>query len=200
MKNLNGFYCWFLKEQLEQHGFSVEHLRSLKTPEDIQTYCYETLGKETMNGAARLTWVIDDTQVIKVVYQENGAIQNQHEVRNSECLGERFAVKVLDYDQQRFFWVIEERVKGFPTAHVVPEFVEMMNKVLGTNYDDWYPIMQLFFQGTDPEKEELMAKNEWFRDIVHALDQCDVGSHDLHPGNWGIRPGTGELVILDLGF
>jgi hypothetical protein len=139
-------------------------------------------------------------QVIKVIYQAKHVEENQKEIKNAECLGERFAVRVLDYDRKNFYWILEERVNGFPTAMVVPEFVELMNKILGTNYDDWFPIMALFFYGSDPEKDELMKNNEWFRNLVHALEHCDVGSHDLHPGNWGIRPSTGELVILDLGF
>lgn len=190
-----------IKEELgHDHGFNLDHLRSLTTPEEIQGYCYETLGKETMHGKTRLTWVVDEHQVIKVIYQAKHVEENQKEIKNAECLGERFAVRVLDYDRKNFYWILEERVNGFPTAMVVPEFVELMNKILGTNYDDWFPIMALFFYGSDPEKDELMKNNEWFRNLVHALEHCDVGSHDLHPGNWGIRPSTGELVILDLGF
>jgi hypothetical protein len=197
----------FLKEMIgvmvqeeTEHGFNLSALKTLKNLEDVHRYCYETLGNETMNGATRMTWIIDDSKVLKVVYREKDSNENQNEVKNAKCLGERYAVKIFDYDHEQFFWVVEERVKGFPTAFVVPEFVEMMNRILGTNYDDWFPIMQLFFHGTNPEKEELMSNNEWFREIVHKLENCEVGSHDLHPGNWGIRQSTGELVILDLGF
>lgn len=197
----------FFKEAIDmamreknEHGFNMDELRSLNTMEEVQNYCSLVLGNEFMIGAQRWTWVIDDDSVIKVAHGKKGTFENQNEIKNAKCLGEKYAVKVLDYDHEQFLWIIEERIQAYPTAFVSPEFVGKINSILGTDYDDWFPIMQLFFCGTDPEKDKLIAKNEWFRGIVKALEQCDVGSHDLHPGNWGIRPSTGELVILDLGF
>jgi hypothetical protein len=188
-----------IQEQID-HQFDLSTLRTFENLEDIHKYCYETLGNETMNGKTRLIWIIDDSKVLKVIDREKSWHENRNEVKNAKCLGEKYAVKIFDYDHEQFFWVVEERVKAFPTAFVVPEFVELMNSILGTNYDEWFPIMQLFFDEPDPTKEELMKNNEWFREIVHRLKNCDVGSRDLHPGNWGVRPSTGELVILDLGF
>jgi hypothetical protein len=43
-------------------------------------------------------------------------------------------------------------------------------------------------------------KSQWYVGLINALKGCKVASHDFHGGNWGIRPSTGEFVLLDLGF
>lgn len=200
-KFFKEFIVRILKEELNNHSkFNLEHLRTLKNLHDILDYCFDTLGKPN-KGAARFAWNLNDSQVLKVVRELKYVDQNQQELKNIECVGERFAVKVYDFDKFNQFWIIEERVEAYPEAYDNPKFIEKMNSILGTNYDDWFPIMGLFaIQGYDETKEKLLKTNAWFQNIVKALEDCDVGTEDLHPGNWGIRPSTGELVILDLGF
>ncbi len=202
----NGFFKEFitkvLREELNSSSeFSLEHLKTLKSLHDILDYCFYTLGSKPDKGAARFSWNLNDSQVLKVARELKYVDQNQQELKNIKCMGERYAVKVYDFDRTNQFWIIEERVKAYPTAFRNPAFLEKINAILGTDYGDWYPVMELFAtQKYNETKERLLKTNDWFRGIIQALEGCDVGSNDLHPGNWGIRPGTGELVILDLGF
>jgi hypothetical protein len=43
-------------------------------------------------------------------------------------------------------------------------------------------------------------KSKWYAGLIRALRNCQVHAEDFHYKNWGIRPSTGELVLLDLGF
>lgn len=188
----------FFKEEFNPISFSLDDVKKLKNNEEILEYCWNTLGKPLGKGSGRMVWAIDNEQIIKVArYQPSK--QNEKEFENSLCLGKQFAVEVLDYDIQGFKWLIEEKVKGFENEKT---FAEYMNKILGTSSLDMFDIADIFADSyhTRNIRKELIQNNDWFRSIIKALNHCIVATYDFHDENWGIRPSTGELVLLDLGF
>lgn len=199
----------FFKEEVEKLGFSLEKLKTFDDTKKIIDYCYEILGKPLGFGSGRMVWAIDKNKIIKVArYQPSR--QNEKEFENSFCLGKKYAVEVLDYDINGFKWLIEERVDTFKTSH---SFAKYMNELFHTSSSEWeelfgsasldmFDIADIFADSYQKRemKKYLMQTNEWFRSLVLALNHCIVASHDFHDGNWGIRPGTGELILIDLGF
>lgn len=47
---------------------------------------------------------------------------------------------------------------------------------------------------------QAWMRSKWYQILVKRLRECQVSTFDLTANNWGIRPATGQLVILDLGF
>jgi hypothetical protein len=209
MNKLQNFYKWLLQENTGE--FSTDKLKTLKTLEQIKQYIIATLGSEKTSGSFRSIWFVDDSKIIKVVDHEKSAKQNRKEVQHAECLGTKFAPKIYEYDELNYFWVIEERLEVF----YGDELYEKLEKILGYRFSDWqelknffaYAVADTYHNDSDEQlrefeylKTKLIARNQWFRTLVSELQGCEVGSRDFHDENWGMRPATGEVVLLDLGF
>lgn len=222
MKTLQEFMIWTLVESLLCEGsFSVENLKSIPSHDDFNTeiayltrYLTQTLGQPNTDGSYRLVWSIDDTHVIKLVKRSGFANQNQNEKTNAACLGTSHSIQVFDH-HPRFFWIVEEQVKPLSEK----EFSHEFGKKVGIKFGARTQLKSGIYTNTtlmiSDVIEELVEerpsaryeglhdqfqKSPWFNDLIQALQGCKVSSQDLHWGNWGIRPSTGELVILDLGF
>jgi hypothetical protein len=199
MKTLQNFIVKVIKEELEnQRHFNVAALSKLKTITEIENYCRDTLGKPSGYGSGRIVWVIDQDTIIKVArYQPSK--QNEKEFERSLCIGSEYAVQVIDYDINGFKWLIEERVETFKTDN---NFVKYMNKKLGFEFEDYFQIVDMFsgFYYMKNIRDELLKANKWLKDFLYTIQTCNMSSHDFHPGNWGVRLSTGELILIDLGF
>jgi hypothetical protein len=193
----------FKEEKGVSSSFSLEDLKAIPDIQGVLTYCYDKLGKPSGDGQGRTVWVIDPSKIIKVLRKTTReGNQNEQEFKNSFCVGKKYAVQVLDYDLNGFKWLIEENVKTFDEQDQSGEFVRTINKVLNFEFEDAGEVADLFagWPKLDDIRDHLMETNEWFRELMKAVEHCDVSSHDFHAGNWGIRPSTGELILIDLGF
>jgi CRISPR/Cas system CSM-associated protein Csm2 small subunit len=194
-------------------------LRTFKSLLDLQTFCknkFSFLGA----GAARRVYKINNSIVIKFVIQEDAAEQNQKEVKNIKCLGMEYAPAIYDYDSENFWWIIEENV---PRQNEEVLFAKM-KELLHYQFNSWYELSEFFYFSFDDMIREIMLRkknknnetegritnfknvyddnfdNEWFMTLKNAIQHCDIDASDFHTDNWGIRPSTGQLVLIDLGF
>lgn len=190
-------------------GFDLEHLKTLTNEdldntEEITAYLRRTLGNPLGNGEFRTTYALGADKVLKLARTDR--TQNSNEVKNSKCLPRPYVVQVLDYDPN-YWWIIEERLKPLSGE----EFVAAIEaRIPGMEFDHDMDITSAIEVGAaenpydyDLHYQELnreMLKSPWYAKLIKVLKKCKVSSEDFHNENWGIRPSTGELVLLDLGF
>lgn len=218
MKTLTEFIVW-LNEDHEH--FSIEALKAIpRQPAQnmeigaIRLYLTKCFGDSIGDGTYRDVWIIDDQHIVKLAKGSATVEQNSTEILNAECVGTSYAIRVLDKHPDDF-WLLEERV----TPLTEKEFVVAFGKKLGIKMGERtmlksgiYTSTSLLISDVIEELVEnkqsyryegiypLFQKSLWVEGLIKALQGCNVSSQDLHWGNWGIRPSSGELVILDLGF
>lgn len=223
-QNLNKFIQEVVKKELNRiieqgvdENFSLEQLRVQPTPESAKQYLDSHLEK-VGEGHFRITYGLDENTVIKINKPNSeDTMQNAQEARNSRCLPKRYVVQVLDKHPE-FWWIVMERLQGLSRERFVAEFEKRIGSLVpykpdGRGYDleqKESRIMMAIEFGVQPynsqSQGEIMKthnewmKNKWYAGLISALRKCQVQSDDFHHKNWGIRPGTGELVLLDLGF
>lgn len=182
--------------------FSLEILQNIANESHILKYIRQTLKKPISNGEYRSVWAIDNNTILKLAPKTRE--QNKTEVANAKCLGEKFAIKIMAAHSQ-YLWVIEERVQTLNEE----QFMQKFNQLTGMNYTSPMQIILLFSNIRSTNSQSIIkgqqavqqpTNNPWFRELADKLKQCNINSNDFHASNWGIRPSTGDLVILDLGF
>lgn len=205
MKTLKEYYEWLRENQMT---FSIDELQTKKTLKEINSYLYfnaEFLGQ----GQQRTVYAIDAQKIIKVAIKPQDAEQNYNEVKNAKCLGQRYAPMIYENDRKNFFWIIQERLKPVTPEQLLHTFQTLTQHRFPTwevlrNYI-YYSVSGETIGDSSPEEFQslfvlMYQQNEWFKGLINGLRQCQITSSDFHDENWGIRPETGELVILDLGF
>lgn len=214
MKSLKQFYSFLCEEEQSviqpEKGLSFEKLKTFQTTNQVQAYLNSILGQAAASGSFRSIWIVNETQIIKTMKYSNHTEQNEKEVLNAQCLGERFAPKIFDYHPQ-YFWILEERLAPQKTSALFDAFENLLHY----RFKTWEELKIFFHYSTDVERygdyedefthfrslyDRLIAENEWFITLMNHLEKCDVNASDFHDENWGIRPSTGEVVLLDLGF
>jgi hypothetical protein len=207
MKSLVEFYEFVLSEDVQTNTqFNLRVLKNTSELDQIHSYLEKTLGSPFEGGASRSVWSFDENKIIKTVNYQDDAHQNKLEIENSKCLGEKFSPIVFDYDKENFYWIISEKV--------TPGYDELIfnkvNEKLGIRFDNWMTFKNFFdlsVRRTKPlynqQFEEFFVSSyknsKWFKSLIDGLRSCKVASWDFHPNNWGIRPSTSELVLIDLG-
>lgn len=222
MKNLKEFHNWLVNENNEIYSsFSVGDLKNISTNTPniaqsvinrLEAYLKRRLGDPVGEGQYRIVWKINETQIIKLAKNIEATKQNEEEIKNSKCIGEVYAVKVLDYEPNFFYWVIEENLI-VPKEGIDNFFRKVLKMPISSKELD-----TIFFIGVLAEKQgtanfskkaisivsnyhnKLYSWNEWYTGLIDKLVKCKIDANDLHYENWGIRLGTETPVILDLGF
>lgn len=215
VKNLKQFYSFLCEEEQlipskSTEEFSIEKLKGFQTSNQVRAYLNNVLGQAGASGMFRAIWIVNETQIIKVMKHSNDTLQNEKEVLNAQCLGERFAPKIVDYHPQ-YLWILEERL----APQKIEALFDAFEKLLNHRFKTWKELKEFFHYSTDTERYDdyeykyphfknlysrLISENEWFMTLMNHLEKCNVGASDFHDENWGIRPSTGEIVLLDLGF
>jgi hypothetical protein len=198
----------------EPEKFSLDSLKSLSTSKEKRLYIRKTLS-ELGRGQARAAYALGNDQIIKVALSDTKAYQNKNEVENAECIGPKYAIKVLSYDPE-YVWVIEERVNSITSK----ELTSKLNEVLGLDNpknEKWrfggpFDVQEFFVEvpammdGTSDyeffiERHNLLLKTSpWYVGFLSKVTGCMFDTSDFHYNNWGTRASTGELVLLDIGF
>ena len=198
---LTTFYAFLLKEEASiKEPFSMERLQELSDLEEITEYLRATL-KRLGAGASRVAYAVDEKHILKLAQYESAASENQNEVRHIKCLGSSYAPIVYDYDRENYYWILQERLQPMGGE----ELFDKIEGLIGHRFKGWMELKD-FFAGigsgyTDNRLlDELTAKSPWLKALADEIEGCAVGHHDFHDDNWGVRPATGELVLLDLGF
>jgi hypothetical protein len=211
MKTLQEFFDFMSGKNppKDDSPFNFQKFKELKTVEAMIVYCQKKL-KFLGAGAFRAVFEIDSSKILKIVRQQEKAYQNRMEVGNAQCLGKQFAPIIYEYDEERYYWIIEENVK--PNKQLL---FSALDDRLDYRFNGWEEL-QSFFQyalSTNPaEKEDILYSNphfkelynkfmrtQWFSDLRFGLRNCRVGSRDFHDDNWGVRA-NGEPILIDLGF
>ncbi len=185
--------------QLTSKAFDLQKFKSLEDYHEIVSYVKENL-EELASGAARRTYIIDDKTILKLVRGAAWNYQNKNEVQHATCLGKSHAPIIFDYDSKNYYWIIEERLQPISDK----ELFDKLESLIHYRFKDWFDLKSFFatinIQNYDPLFAELYEGSEWLRKLVDELQKCEVSTGDFHDENWGVRPETGELVLLDLGF
>lgn len=206
MKTLRDFLLFLEKEEARApRHFSLEQLKGLSTFREILIYTDTNLGKPNSEGHFRKVWDVGEGMVLKLAKLRSYASQNMQEKKNLDCLGTDFAVKLIDYDQANFFWLLEEKLTPVSSE----EFLSYFNSKLNQKFYNSMDVILLFTMLTQeraefPEyrkiEQNLSETNQWFREFKSAIQSCNVPSWDFRPANWGRRTSSGDLVLLDVGF
>jgi hypothetical protein len=181
--------------------FSIQELESITEPRLIMSYLNKTLGGTALGGQGRVVYNIDDKTIVKFAYDSDYQ-QNKVELENSLCLGEKYAVKVIHH-HPKFYWLIEERLKLLSLEAFNKEILNRTGVKMDGVFD--FPdAVQTEMHDKISKQAEIhnaeMKKSPWYLGLLRGLKKCTINSRDFHYANWGIRPSTGELILLDLGF
>lgn len=145
-----------------QNGFSFEEMSSLEGEERIN-YCIKYLGDPIGTGSSRMTFEIDDAQVLKIAYGKHykaGCAQNTAEYEISQHIKSPILVKTL-YHADDFSWIISERV--LPCEEL-----------------DFYKIMGLPYEGGKPEEK---VSNNYQNKNSDLLGYDEYKKDALNPNN-----------------
>lgn len=207
MKSLLEFYSFILSEDAQTNTqFNLRVLKNTNDLDQIHSYLEETLGSPFEGGASRDVWNLNETKIIKTVRYPDDANQNRLEIANSKCLTDKFSPAIFDYDRENFYWIISEKV----TPGNDELIFNKVNEKLGIRFDNWITFRDFFrlsVHREQPLRNQEFEKffvssyknSKWFKSLIDGLRSCKVSSWDFHPNNWGIRPSTGDLILIDLG-
>lgn len=202
-----------VQQTTPKEKFSLLALKQLKTSKEMRDYVRKTLQLAGSPGQARAAYAIDDNTVLKIALSDNKTYQNKNEVENSRCLGPTYSVKVFSF-HPRYIWIVEERVKPITSSdEITTKFNQLTNLEdpelqfkSSMDIQDFLTDMPSLLSKTGQSSryqhrhDLLMSSSSWYRGLIEKLSGCHVASWDFHKNNWGIRPSTGELVLLDIGF
>lgn len=159
-------------------------------------------------GGTRDAFDIGGGKVLKIAFAVDFEVyqQNQNEWDISHCGGTKFLTKVYEH-AYNFNWIIVEKVDPI-TDQALSTLLSLKLGVKGVKSVDSHKFRQLIERGlqrdftSSPGKIylELRKYNQWFLEFTDTLIKCNIDHSDFKFDNWGIRPSTGELVVLDYGF
>ena len=208
--------------------FDMRALQKCKTLKEAKFYIEKTL-KYMDEGVSRATFELDKDRIIKVALREADVEQNEREVINAKCMTKKYAVEVVDY-HPKFWWVIEEKLEtlseeefgkfflyqvetdpeGWETEGLEIDWERVFNNpsaaemtianAISVAVRGFGSVNRKEFVNRMTVVDRQFSKSQWYVGLIAALKGCKVASDDFHGGNWGIRPSTGEFVLLDLGF
>jgi len=200
MKSLSQFFSFLLQEEATKSNWKIQELKELDNIDDVRSYIYD---KFTLiaNGSGRNVYAVDDKLILKVAKSPYLSEQNENELKHATCLGPSHAPIIYDYDHKHFYWLLEERLEPIEGK----ELFDRLNALLGHQFTDWLDLRNFFANTHLPDYSSgvftrLYHDSPWLKKLVDELRTCDVDADDFHDENWGIRPSTRELVLLDLGF
>jgi len=225
--DLQEFIKSILKEELqalevETTGFSIDELNACETLEEAQEYVENRL-KKVGQGIYRKTYEIDGKTVLKILRSDGDEVdfeQNANESRNSSCLGKKYAVQ-LTAKHHEFWWIAEEKIQPLSLEAFISELEKRLGPIPSFPQPTHSATQQATLDKLDSKENTFMMalefavgspassspynikawmNNPWYKGLIAGLRKCQVEAHDFHHKNWGIRPGSGELIILDLGF
>jgi hypothetical protein len=218
MKTLKEFTTWLEEQVQTKPVFDFEQFSQFTDRSKALRYLVTSNIKQLGSGTFRAAFQLDENRVIKIATINEGVDHNTREVKNSKCLGPDYAVQVLDHHPE-FWWLIEEKVKLIKEDKL---FVSLFLKKIGVSKENYSFIDDLAIQQAieiaasgkivsqykdDWSFARLLKANQhwlrisgWYGGLINQLRTCKVGADDFNYNNWGIRPGTGELILIDLGF
>lgn len=217
MKTLKEFNQWLEEEDNSKPEFNFEQFSRLGSRVEAVRYLVKTKIQKLGSGTFRTAFQLDSTRVIKIATMDEGIGHNQREFYHAKCIGQEYSIKVLDHHPD-FWWLIEERAELLDDEQFIASFFQHLR--VNQNDYQWFDdtdirqAIELAQSGrtTSRYKEDFVFEklfkatqlwlktSPWYRGLIANLKGCRVGSDDFGTNNWGIRPGTGELILIDLGF
>jgi hypothetical protein len=217
MKTLKEFTTWLEEQVQTKPVFDFEQFSQFTDRSKALRYLVTSNIKQLGSGTFRAAFQLDENRVIKIATINEGVGHNQREFQHAKCIGPKHAIQVLDHHPE-FWWLIEERADLLDDEQFVASFFQH----LGVNQNDypWFDdtdirqAIELSQSGRTTSRykddfvfEKLFKASQlwlktsfWYRGLIANLKGCRVGSDDFGTNNWGVRPETGELILIDLGF
>lgn len=191
-----------LKQIIFEEIVSIEDLKyAAKLEPDLRVWARSIGLKKLGFGATRTVYDFGNGLVLKIVNDSEKIYANKFEAQTYSCLGYDYAAEVKLVDEDGL-WLIMEKVKKINSVI----FEEEVAKLLNLSENTFEPLkgkLERIFQNSfiDTEyTEQFYKQSEWYRGLYDKLKQCRVWSGDLASKNFGIRPKTKQLVLLDFGF
>jgi hypothetical protein len=202
---LNEILKGYLEEDYPTN-FNLEEFSNLTSFKQRKEYCQERLKRIAM-GTSRITYMVDDTKVLKLAYNKKGLAQNDIEATYSRYRDvKNITAEVFAYDKNDF-WVEMELAKK-----VTPQIFE---KVVGYSFNDYISAMNNHYFATNPQRsknrrkrkidDELvdeMWENDFIYDMLSFLGNYDAPVGDLMKiDSYGLvkRDGVDAIVLIDYG-
>lgn len=173
----------------------------LDTLDDLQSWARSRY-RRIKCGSFRCVYDLGDGRALKLARHDGeGTAHNLAEARSFACLDE-YAPAVFDWDRERGFWLIVERVRPVEED----EFLALLARGHGLDADlvrCSSSFNEYLLRALKDRRHPLLADeqrrfdaNPWARALVAKLRACDVSAEDLTSKNWGVAA-DGRLVILD---
>lgn len=89
-------------------SFKLEDLDSLKSLDDLLSYCLEHIGSVCDDGSSRTVFVLDDDTVLKIAKNEKGIAQNEAEINLYESTKSPLLAEIKRYGANKT-WIVSER-------------------------------------------------------------------------------------------
>lgn len=158
----------------------------------LQTVVESINIKQLGSGTSRSVYKLSKKHALKIAIDQFSTEANEQEWTLSLCTGTKYFPKIIMADKFKFRWLVVEMVD---TNYSVLEAT--VKKMFNTNFYDFTE----FVSNREWWSLALVAKNQaaktWLDGLQKVIKNCDLDPMDYHDGNWGVRFGTGELVIVD---
>jgi hypothetical protein len=213
MKTLQEFSVWLESEKPNKIPFNFKEFSEIRERPKALRYLVTSSLKLLGSGTFRATFKLDENKVIKIATMIDGIEHNINEQKNSKCLGSDYAVTIYDAHPENW-WLIEER------AEILEEgpFISLFFTKLGIDQRNYPFVDEMFIRKAieyaatnkivyNSEINTLIKTNQywlktskWYKEFIEKIQVCSVGADDFTSNNWGVRPNSGELILIDLGF
>jgi hypothetical protein len=194
----------FLKSILFERDESLQQMLNDELF-DVVDYASKNL-KLLGKGTDRAVYDIGGNQILKVSVSGE---QNYNEIKRWECINklpnhEKYFMQIFDWDRKNYQWIIAEKLTPVTSRIQLEQIVQsLLQTKEEINY--WEVIDGLLaepkrIKRLAPEFWEVVGNSTWFQEFSEIVRECGIPTSDFREQNMGIRPSTGELVVLDLGY
>lgn len=209
MKTLREFVD-FVESETPGKEFNMEELKRLQNKESIMAYMRSFKKFPVSSGEYRLVYDLGNGMVLKLAKDQEAKQANTREYTAAECLGEKYAMKVFEIHHDSL-WLTAEKLNPIRDPDgVMDKLFDLLSPEIGNASLTQFPeLLAANNRNLDVPHfrklklgdihDQLFGKNQWYTGLIQGLVRCRAPAGDLGFRNWGIRPSTGEFVLLDLG-
>lgn len=172
---------------------------------DVVDYASKNL-KLLGKGTDRAVYDIGGNQVLKVSVSGE---QNFNEIKRWECVNkqpnhEKYFMQIFDWDHKNYQWIVAEKL--VPVKNRI-QLEQIIQSLLQTKEEiEYWEIIDALLaeprrlQKFAPDLWKIVGNSKWFQEFSELVRECGIPTSDFREQNLGVRPSTGELVVLDLGY
>jgi hypothetical protein len=219
------FFIKKVREYLETTLYKSVTQRVKDFKKIAKTYKYKFIG----NGSERITFALNDKEVVKFIIDKNFFEQNKKEIFLSKKIKKNvsFFTKIIDYDKKKFMWIKAEKVITFQRED--PNFDNLLIKNLGITKEKYPKIFEILnfysedgpiiffrdmlkyscqystsenvdFQKCKKEINKIKTENQWYADLIYYIKKYDISISDIRDENCGYRIKNNKKQLVILDY